>query len=182
MVCKVAWSSVMTTAPRVAAMGYEYDDIISGVDGSPLFREIAISSTSVVDNSPQAGDFAKQQFPEIIKNGPPLEPNSEVGFSYSRERNIYKDFNGAYGEEFCGFSSNNGMVGRDDADLKSPFDFQNSPDHPSDLEVHVHLDDVVTETIHSEPMIVATTIADTHYDDNEDDGKSLSTSCAKLQE
>ncbi|KAL7194937.1 hypothetical protein ACSBR1_035196 [Camellia fascicularis] len=166
-----------TCAPDV-----KHDDIVSEVDGSPLFGEIAISSTSAVDNSPQAGDFAKQQFPEIIENGPPLEPDSEVGFSYSRERNIYRDLNGAYGEEFCGFSSDNGMVGRDDADLKSPSDFQNSPDHPSDPEVHVHLDDVVTETIHSEPMIVATTIADNHYDDNEDDGKSLSTSCAKLQE
>ncbi|KAI7984383.1 hypothetical protein LOK49_LG15G00469 [Camellia lanceoleosa] len=119
------------------------------MDGSPLFGEIAISSTSAVDNNPQAVDFAKQQFPEIIENGPLLEPDSEVGFSYSKERNIYRDFNGAYGEEFCGFSSDNGMVGKDDSDLKSPSEFQNSPDHPSDPEVHVHLDDVVTKKNHS---------------------------------
>ncbi|PSS17674.1 hypothetical protein CEY00_Acc00063 [Actinidia chinensis var. chinensis] len=133
--------------------------------------DIAISSTPAVD-SPKASNFTKQEFLEITENVPPLKPySSEVGFPYSCEGILYAASNG---EKLREFSSDMDVVGNDTAHLKFPSDFQNSLDLPPVPEDQVHLDDVITETVHSE--------TDSHCDDEKDHEKSLSTSPTKLQE
>ncbi|GFS38546.1 SCAR homolog 2 [Actinidia rufa] len=133
--------------------------------------DIAIRSTPAVD-SPKASNFTKQEFLEITENVPPLKPySSEVGFPYSCEGILYTASNG---EKLREFSSDMDVVGNDAAHLKFPSDFQNSLDLPPVPEDQVHLDDVITETVHSE--------TDSHCDDEKDHEKSLSTSPTKLQE
>ncbi|GFY95756.1 SCAR homolog 2 [Actinidia rufa] len=141
--------------------------------------DIEISSTPAVD-SPKARNFTKKEILEITENVPPLEPDSsEVGFSYSSEGILDAASNG---EELCEFSSDMDVVGNDVVHLKFPSDFQNSSNLPPVPEDHVHLDDVVTETNHSEAIIVANALTGTHCDDEKDHEKSLSASPTKLRE
>ncbi|KAL7248651.1 hypothetical protein ACSBR2_003403 [Camellia fascicularis] len=157
------------------------DGIVSKVDDAPpMPEEKAISSTPTVDNL-EATSFTKQQFSGISENISPHELDSaEVGFSYSREKKLDVASNAADCEESGGFSTDMDIIGKDDSSLKFSPDFQSSPDPPPVPDVH--LDDVVTETVHSEVVIVATAVVGSHCDDNEDDSKSFSTSPTKLQE
>ncbi|CAL5414883.1 unnamed protein product [Camellia sinensis] len=157
------------------------DGIVSKVDDAPSMpEERAISSTPTVDNL-EATSFTKHQFSRISENISPHELDSaEVGFSYSREKNLDVASNAADCEESGGFSTDMDIIGKDNSSLKFSPDFQSSPDPPPVPDVH--LDDVVTETVHSEVVIVATAVVGSHCDDNEGDSKSFSTSPTKLQE
>ncbi|KAL7003064.1 hypothetical protein U1Q18_004222 [Sarracenia purpurea var. burkii] len=109
-------------------------------------------------------------------------PKSVVGVSYSSEGDLYGALNAADGEELCGFSSEMGMVGKNAANVKFSADFHFFTDLPLIPGVHLDVDDAETETIHSEAMIVANAVADTHDDNNRDNGRSLTTCATKLQD
>ncbi|XP_057513043.1 protein SCAR2-like isoform X2 [Actinidia eriantha] len=161
---------------------YEQDKKPEGVvseASDALYGEIAISSLPTVDIE-QAIDFSKQHFPGISENVPLLELDSaEAGSSYSGEENLDGTSNAAVSEELGVFSPEMDMFGEFSDDLKFPSEFQKSADPSIVPEGHL---DLLTGTVHSEVVTVASDGAGTHCDDNGDDGKYLSVSHTKMQE
>ncbi|KAA8517706.1 hypothetical protein F0562_015180 [Nyssa sinensis] len=165
------------------------DGIVSEVDNAvPSAGEIAVGLIPALDG-PQTSHFSEQQFSEITYDVLPLELDSAaVHVSYSGEKSLDGAFNTADGEEIVGLTPNIDLIGKDAAPLEFPSDFPNSPDPASDTKVHVHLDDIVTETAQSEDVAVASAAFGTDNDDdnndsdNENDVNFLSTKLINLQE
>ncbi|XP_052175392.1 protein SCAR2 [Diospyros lotus] len=159
------------------------NNTVSEVDNTlPLSGELAISSSPVLD-SPQGNNFTKQEFLEVTEHVTSLEPDStEPVSSYSKEKNLYGALIEADGEVLCGFSSDMDLVRKEVSDLQFPSDVQNCPDPSPVQKPCVQLDNIAANNVQSEDMIMATAVANTSYDDNEDNGKGESSNAIKLQE
>ncbi|KAL6988586.1 hypothetical protein U1Q18_014338 [Sarracenia purpurea var. burkii] len=131
-------------------------------------------SEDLVGDMPPQAECTEEECTKFSVDSQIDSPKSVVGVSYCSEGDLYGALNAADGEELCGFSSEMGMVGKNAANVKFP-------DLPLSPGVHLDVDDAETETIHSEAMIVAN-VANTHDDNNRDNGRSLTTCATKLQD